>query len=146
MTGNATDEILVGKLRERGQRVTPQRLVIHRALTARDQHLTAEQLLEAVSGSLPGTSLPTVYATLELFEELGLVRRVSTGSGALLFDSRVSPHAHTVCRACGAVADVEISEASARALSHTGERDFQADHAEVVIWGRCVSCAAAAND
>jgi Fe2+ or Zn2+ uptake regulation protein len=146
MAGNVTDEILVGKLRERGQRVTPQRLVIHRALTARDQHLTAEQLLEAVSGSLPGTSLPTIYATLELFEELGLVRRVSTGSGALLFDSRVSPHAHTVCRVCGAVADVEISEASARTLSDTGERDFQVDHAELVIWGRCASCAQAADN
>jgi Fe2+ or Zn2+ uptake regulation protein len=120
--------------------------VIHRALAARDQHLTAEQLLEAVSGSLPGTSLPTIYATLELFEELGFVRRVSSGSGALLFDSRVSPHAHTVCRLCGTVTDVEISEASARALSHTGDSDFRVDHAEVVIWGHCASCAASADN
>ena len=51
--------------------------------------------------------MPTVYATLLLLEELDLVRRVSTGSGAVLFDSRVSPHAHTVCRRCGALADLE---------------------------------------
>src|ERR1700737_742876 len=106
MTSIAADGVLTVKLRERGHRVTPQRLVIHRALAARQQHVTAEQVLELVSQSLPGTSLPTVYATLELFEELGLVRRVSTGSGAVLFDSRVVPHAHAVCRHCGSVADV----------------------------------------
>jgi Fe2+ or Zn2+ uptake regulation protein len=143
MVENATDEVLVGKLRERGQRVTPQRLVIHRALAAREQHLTAEQLLGAVSGSLPGTSLPTVYATLELFEELDLVRRVSTGSGALLFDSRVSPHAHTVCRACGLVSDIDLPDTAARGLSEASNQGFQAEHTELVVWGKCADCAAA---
>jgi Fe2+ or Zn2+ uptake regulation protein len=143
---DGTDAILVEKLRERGQRVTSQRLVIHRTLSVRDRHLTAEQVLVEVSEGLPGISLPTVYATLELFEQLGLVRRVATGGGALLFDSRTSPHAHAVCRDCGTVTDVEISEANARALSHAGDSDFQVDHAEVVIWGRCASCAPSADN
>jgi Fe2+ or Zn2+ uptake regulation protein len=141
VAGNQIDDVLVGKLRDRGQRVTPQRLVIHRALAARDQHLTAEQLLDAVSGSLPGTSLPTIYATLELFEELGLARRVNTGGGALLFDSRVSPHAHTICRECGVVADVDLPEARTRALDGVVSSGFQTDHTEIVVWGRCADCA-----
>jgi Fe2+ or Zn2+ uptake regulation protein len=145
MTENVSDKVLVGKLRQRGQRVTPQRLVIHRALAARDQHLTAEQLLEAVSGSLPGTSLPTIYATLELFEELGLVRRVSTGSGALLFDSRLTPHAHTVCRACGLVSDIDLPETPVQAFGGALGAGFQAEHTELVIWGRCADCAAPAR-
>jgi Fe2+ or Zn2+ uptake regulation protein len=134
------DGLLVGKLRERGQRVTPQRLLIHRVLSSRDQHLTAEQVLDAVSVSLPGTSLPTVYATLELFERLGLVRRVSTGGGALLFDSRVSPHAHAVCRGCGAVSDVDFSGTSIEELGRAAVDGFSPDHAELVIWGRCAEC------
>src|SRR6185312_9716713 len=95
------DEQLAGQLRERGMRVTPQRIVIPRELCGHSQHMTAEQVLGRVSNVLPGTSLPTVYSTLELLEGLGLVRRVGTGNGAVVFDSRVEPHAHTVCRRCG---------------------------------------------
>jgi Fur family ferric uptake transcriptional regulator/Fur family peroxide stress response transcriptional regulator len=104
--------------------------------------MTAEQVLESVSEVLPGTSLPTVYATLELFEELGLVRRLGTGSGAVLFDSRVDPHAHTVCRRCGATADLDGAPASARALDRARATGFAPDDAQLVIWGLCERCAA----
>lgn len=142
MSAGVIDAVLVEKLRERGQRVTSQRLVIHRALRERDRHLTAEQVLQEVCESLPGISLPTVYATLELFEELGLVRRVATGSGPLLFDSRTSPHAHAVCRDCGAISDIEFPQASAAAFGAGAPAGFRPDHAELVIWGRCATCAA----
>jgi Fe2+ or Zn2+ uptake regulation protein len=138
---NQIDERLVGKLRERGLRVTSQRIMIHRALCARAQHLTAEQVLESVSDSLPGTSLPTVYATLELLERLGLVRRFGTGNGAVLFDSRVEPHAHTACRRCGATADLDEGPTSERALARARETGFAPDHAQLVIWGLCGRCA-----
>jgi Fur family ferric uptake transcriptional regulator/Fur family peroxide stress response transcriptional regulator len=138
------DEQLVAKLRERGLRVTSQRIVIHRALCAHAQHLTAEQVLESVSEVLPSISLPTVYATLELFEQLGLVRRFGTGNGAVLFDSRVEPHAHTVCRRCGATADLDGEAESEPALCRAREAGFLPDHAQLVIWGLCERCAAAA--
>jgi Fe2+ or Zn2+ uptake regulation protein len=136
-----TDELLAGKLRERGLRVTPQRLVIHRALCSHSQHMTAEQLLTSVSDVLPGTSLPTVYSTLELLEGLELVRRVGTGNGAVVFDSRVEPHAHTVCRRCGAMADLEGAAAPDDALTRAGATGFVPDHAQLVVWGLCRSCA-----
>jgi Fur family ferric uptake transcriptional regulator/Fur family peroxide stress response transcriptional regulator len=137
------DEPLITKLRERGLRVTSQRVVIHRALCAQAQHMTAEQVLESVSDVLPGTSLPTVYATLELLAQLGLVRRLGTGTGAVLFDSRVEPHAHTVCRRCGAVTDLEDAPAPDRALRHARDAGFAPDHAQLVIWGMCEGCARA---
>ena len=135
------DERLVGKLRERHLRVTPQRIVIHRALCGQSQHMTAEQVLGRVSEVLPGTSLPTVYSTLELLEGLGLVRRVGTGNGAVVFDSRVEPHAHTVCRQCGAVADLEGVAAPADALSRAAATGFAPGHAQLVVWGVCRECA-----
>src|ERR1700759_819013 len=135
------DGSLVGKLRERGLRVTPQRIVIQRALCGESQHMTAEQVLARVSDVLPGTSLPTVYATLELLEGLGLVRRVGTGNGALVFDSRVEPHAHTVCRRCGAMADLEGTAAPDDALARAGDTGFVPDHAQLVVWGLCRNCA-----
>ncbi len=136
-----TDERLVSQLRERGMRVTPQRIVIHRELCGHSQHMTAEQVLGRVSEVLPGTSLPTVYSTLELLEALGLVRRVGTGNGAVVFDSRVEPHAHTVCRRCGAMADLEGTAAPEDALARAGATGFVPDHAQLVVWGLCPDCA-----
>jgi Fe2+ or Zn2+ uptake regulation protein len=138
------DQRLVAKLRARGMRVTSQRLLIHRMLCTRERHMTAEQLLASVSQALPGVSLPTVYATLELLEDLGLARRIATGNGAVLFDPRVEPHAHTVCRRCGAIADLEVSPAPARALARARRSGFSPDRAQLVIWGLCERCAAAA--
>jgi Fe2+ or Zn2+ uptake regulation protein len=145
MATETADALLTDKLRERSQRVTSQRLVIFRAVHARRQHLTAEQVLEAVSPALPGISMPTVYATLELLEELDLVRRVSTGTGAVLFDSRVSPHAHTVCRRCGGLADLDAPGEARDAIRAASDAGFAPDHAQVLVWGVCASCAPAAG-
>jgi Fe2+ or Zn2+ uptake regulation protein len=138
-----TDRRLVAELRARGMRVTSQRLLIHRTLCGSGRHMTAEQVLAAVSEQLPGVSLPTVYATLELLEDLGLARRLPTGTGAVLFDPRVEPHAHTVCRRCGAAADLEAAPAPARTLAAAKDSGFSPEHAQLVIWGLCRDCAAA---
>ena len=135
------DAELIDRLRGRGHRVTSQRLVIHRALRSREQHLTAEGVLETVAGTLPGICLPTIYATLELFEELGVVTRVSAG-GALLFDSRVSPHAHAACRRCGTLVDIDEPVQPARALRSARSAGFEAHDVQLLVWGLCGECRA----
>jgi Fe2+ or Zn2+ uptake regulation protein len=136
------DEQLGRRLRSRRLRVTSQRLVIHRAIRRVEQHLTAEQVLEAVADSLPGTSLPTIYATLELLEDLGLVRRVYAGSGAALFDSRTAPHAHAICRHCGAITDLATPVPPGPALAAARRAGFHGEYAQLVVWGACPACAA----
>ena len=106
MPATSLDTQLIKALRARGQRVTPQRLVIHRTLRERDRHMSAEEVLGEVEERLPGVSLPTVYATLELLERLGLVRRLGPTGGRVLFDSRLDDHHHVVCSQCGRVEDV----------------------------------------
>jgi Fur family ferric uptake transcriptional regulator/Fur family peroxide stress response transcriptional regulator len=142
MQASTMDDQLARELRARGLRVTSQRIVIHRALCSETQHMTAEQVLEKVSRVLPGISLPTVYATLELLEDLGLVRRFGTGSGAVLFDSRVEPHGHTVCRRCGATADLDGSALPEEVAERAAETGFVPDHTQLVVWGLCARCAA----
>ena len=95
-------------LHARGQRATPQRYAILRELRLRDHHATAEEIGRSVRAQLPGTSVPTVYATLELLVELGLVRRIDTGLGPALYDGGTEPHQHMVCRRCGAVQDLPV--------------------------------------
>lgn len=140
MTGQTVDIPLIEALRGRGQRVTSQRVLMHRALRERDRHFTAEELLDAMGGRLPNLSLPTVYATLELFQEMGIVRRVSRASGPTLFDSRTDEHGHVVCRSCGNVSDLDTTGQSAAAMAGAQRQGFTAEHAEVVVSGLCADC------
>lgn len=135
------DTDLAAVLHARGQRVTPQRVVIHRALRELDRHVTAEDVLELASERLPNVSLPTVYATLELFEQLGIVHRVAAGPGAVLYDPRGDEHHHLVCRRCGAVEDVDAAVDVAGLQRAARRNGFAADRAEVVLSGRCARCA-----
>ena len=137
---SSADRALADLLHARGHRVTPQRLVINRLLRAREAHLTAEQLHAAATDDLPGTSLPTVYATLDLFVELGLVRRLRTGAAAALYDSRTSAHQHAVCRVCGAVHDLDMPAAAA-APELAG---FTVERVDVTVEGVCADCGATA--
>jgi Fe2+ or Zn2+ uptake regulation protein len=131
-------------LHERGQRVTPQRLVIHRALRELRGHATADELLDAVEDKLPNVSLPTVYSTLELFEQLGVVRRLGVRQGAVLYDPRPDPHDHLVCDRCGRIEDLDAGVELAGALRRARRRGFEASRAEVRISGICSDCARAA--
>jgi Fe2+ or Zn2+ uptake regulation protein len=136
------EQRLVAALRERGQRVTSQRLVIGRLLRELDRHVTAEEVLRRASEQLPGVSLPTVYATLDLLAELGEARRVSVG-GPVLYDPRTEDHVHLRCRTCGRVEDLEVDLDTARALRAARAAGFEAQSAELVVEGRCAACAAA---
>ena len=128
-------------LHARGNRVTPQRVLIHETLLELDRHATAEQVLDRVSKRLPNASLPTVYAALELFEELGLVRRVDTAGGAAIWDPRTDGHPHFVCDRCGAVEDVDAPLEAARAISAARGHGLHPSGAELVLRGLCSACA-----
>lgn len=130
-------------LRERGMRVTRQRLLLHRALRELDRHVTADELLDAVTPKLPNASLPTVYAALELFEELGLVRRVPAVAGAALYDPRTDDHQHLHCRRCGAVEDLNTHLDVDAVMRSARRAGFRPAAAELVVSGLCSRCAAA---
>jgi|SRR5215216_3641523 len=135
-----TEQELKQTLRDRGLRVTPQRVLIHRALTGLGRHATAEEVLARVEPQLPNASLPTVYATLELLEELGIAHRIAAGTGAALWDPRTEPHHHLVCRSCGRVDDLDVTVDTARALRAARRRGFRPDGSELIVSGLCERC------
>jgi Fe2+ or Zn2+ uptake regulation protein len=132
---------LIEILHARGQRVTPQRLVILRELRRRGHHATAEEIHRAIDRELPGTATPTVYATLDLFVELGLARRIDAGTAAL-YDARLDPHQHAVCRRCGRVQDVDGKISATALIRAAADAGFQPQGAELIISGLCAECAA----
>lgn len=142
MDANALDAELTAVLHGRGQRVTPQRLILHRLLRAGPQHLTAEDLLARSRPQLPNVSLPTVYATLDLFEQLGLIRRVAGTGPAQVYDSRAERHHHVRCVRCGAVSDLEADVDVAAAARAARGQGFAPERVEVTVTGVCRDCAA----
>jgi Fe2+ or Zn2+ uptake regulation protein len=133
---------LIELLHSRGQRVTPQRLVILRELRRRGRHATAEEIYRSVREDLPGTSIPTVYATLELFVDLGVARKIDAGLPGALFDARTEPHQHMVCQQCGRIEDLDGDLDTNSLVQAAGDQGFRVDRAELVIFGVCSHCAA----
>ena len=137
------DAELAELLRERGLRATSQRVVMHRLLRQRNGNVSADDLLSEDGKRLPSVSLLTVYATLELFEQLGVVRRVNGGGGTIRWDTRADAHHHMVCSNCGRIEDMETAldlEGARRSAARAG---FRPDRAEVVVSGLCADCRAA---
>jgi Fe2+ or Zn2+ uptake regulation protein len=138
--GEISDHDLVELLHARGHRVTSQRLVILRELRRRASHCTAEEIGAAVRRSLPGVATPTVYATLELLVDLGLVRQIPTSGAAVLYDAGLEPHQHAICRSCGEVRDVDGGLEAGELLRAAAVSGFKPAGAELV----CEQCAEAA--
>jgi len=145
-TPDTDDHDLVELLHARGQRVTSQRLVILRELRRRARHATAEEIQLAVRDALPGIATPTVYATLELLVGLGLARRIDAGGPAALYDARLEPHQHAVCRRCGEVRDVDGTLSADALLAAAAASGFRPAGAELIISGLCDRCAGEAGE
>jgi len=137
------DRRLTAKLRERGYRVTPQRLVTYRVLCQLSGHVTGEELQAAANLQLPNVALATIYTILALLVDLGLVRRIATGGGTTIYDAMTEPHHHLICTSCGTIADLPAQVDLAPARAAAAAAGFQADSVDVVVHGRCGRCAEA---
>ncbi|MFM8894411.1 MAG: Fur family transcriptional regulator [Actinomycetales bacterium] len=125
---------------ERGIQVTAQRLAVLRAVSA-EPHATAETLTEVVRGQLGSISRQSVYDTLSVLTEVGIIRRIQPVGSAARYETRVGDnHHHVICRDCGDLADGDCAVGTAPCLSAVDDRGFQIDEAEVAYWGRCPTC------
>jgi Fur family transcriptional regulator, stress-responsive regulator len=132
-------------LRQRGYRVTGQRLAVLRAV-AREPHVTADAVAEAVRAELGSISVQAVYDVLSVLVDVGLVRRIQPAGSPARFEARVSDnHHHVICRVCGRTADVDCAVGSAPCLKAADDAGFEIDEAEVIYWGRCPECKAGAT-
>jgi Fur family ferric uptake transcriptional regulator len=129
---------LASRLRSRGLRVTPQREQVLATVRALG-HATPEQISEQVSG----VDVTTVYRTLELLEELGLVRHAHLGHGAPSYRPAEDDHIHVVCHICGRVVDADPTLVDDIADRLRAESGFVLDRSHFTVFGRCRDCAAA---
>lgn len=138
--GAASREELAARLRGAGQRVTAQRLVMLEALRP-GEHLSADEVFARVEPQLPGVCRSTVYRTLELFRDLGLVSETDLGGGVRQFEPIDGRHHHLVCRACGdqlALDDIVIEPLRQAIRQRHG---FVAEIDHLAVFGLCAYCA-----
>ena len=129
------------ELRGRGGRVTPQREIVLEALHRMPGHVTAEEVYDEIRSDHPNVNLSTVYRTLELFEELGLVyhTHMGHGPGSYHLSSR-GTHDHLVCRRCGREMEAEIRALREVTRELIEEHGFEPDFSHFAVVGRCKAC------
>ncbi|WNE97956.1 transcriptional repressor [Streptomyces luomodiensis] len=129
-------------LRERGYRLTPQRQLVLEAVDHLE-HATPDDILTEVRRTASGVNISTVYRTLELLEELGLVSHAHLGHGAPTYHlADRHHHIHMVCRDCTDVIEADVSVADSFTRQLRADFGFDTDLKHFAIFGRCASCSA----
>ncbi|KNE81037.1 MULTISPECIES: Fur family transcriptional regulator [Streptomyces] len=129
-------------LRKRGYRLTPQRQLVLEAVD-KLEHATPDEILTEVRRTAGGVNISTVYRTLELLEELGLVSHAHLGHGAPTYHlADRHHHLHLVCRDCSEVIEADLSVADAFTARLRETFGFETDMKHFAIFGRCAACSA----
>lgn len=133
-------EQLIKKLREHKISVTPQRLAVLAVLESRRDHPSAEQIYQEVRRQHPAISFNTVYKTLEILHQRGLVIKVNPLHEVARYDGQVHNHAHLICRSCRRIYDVEKDFPSLTLEPGDLPPGFRVENQTLTLWGLCRDC------
>lgn len=137
---SVSNTALADLLRERGLRLTPQRQLILEAVHGLG-HATPEQIHNTVRERAAGVNITTVYRTLELLEELGLVTHTHLSHGSPTYHAAGEhQHVHLVCRVCGSVIEVDPAIMAPVTQRLQEQRGFRVDVGHVALFGVCGDC------
>ncbi|MDH4269193.1 MAG: transcriptional repressor [Dehalococcoidia bacterium] len=128
-------------LREKGHRLTPQRMLVIEVLHEADKHISAEELYKQLHSRYPYANISTVYRTLELLKELNLVTEADFGEGRVRYHvAEKGHHHHLVCHSCGKVIDLDDFTLYPLKDALLKEYGFDADLRHLAISGKCSKC------
>lgn len=121
--------------------MTPQRIMVLDALHSVDTHISAEEIYAQVKAKYTYANISTVYRTLDLLKELGLVNEIALGDGRVRYHpSEKGNHHHLVCNRCGKI--IDLPESALLKLSETLAQNykFRADVKHLAVFGICADC------
>ena len=132
-------------LRQHGLQVTAQRLAVLRAVSDRP-HRTADDISNVVRAEIGAISRQAVYDALAVLTDKGLLRRIQPAGSPARYENRVGDnHHHLICRTCSQMVDVDCAVGDTPCLTAADDQGYEIDEAEVIYWGRCPGCVAAAS-
>lgn len=128
-------------LRDAGQKVTPQRMLILSTVRHASEHVTAGRVIDEVQKEYAYVDPSTVYRTLSSATELGLVSETDMGSGDAEFEwIGKDRHHHLICKSCGDVSSLDNRYLNGLAAALHEELDFDPDLGHFAIFGTCGEC------
>jgi Fe2+ or Zn2+ uptake regulation protein len=137
---------VVESLREAGYRLTPQRLMVLRAIAEGGEHQTAEAIHQEVIKTYPYLDIATVYRILQLLKRLHLVTEIDLGGDSARYEvAEPNKHQHMVCRGCGRTSDLSPSYLEELRIRLINEFSFEPDLEHFAIGGLCATCRSAAS-
>ena len=131
---------VVELLRGRGHRVTAPRRAIVEAVMRTTGHITPKSVVEQVQRRMPSVNESTVYRTLTVLEELGVLSHTHLHGGAEYHHADASDHVHLTCSECGRDLYVDARETAPMRRALEKVSGFEADFTHFAIAGRCSSC------
>ncbi|MBO7259823.1 MAG: transcriptional repressor [Paludibacteraceae bacterium] len=134
---NTTQEI-VSQLQEAGFKPSLQRIAILEYLRTHLTHPTVDEIYEALSPSMPTLSKTTIYNTLRSFSQSGLALSLRLDEKTVHYDGDTAPHAHFICKDCGKIIDVTITNTDMLHIPTLCGADVQA--VEISYYGQCNTC------
>src|ERR1700690_3870623 len=124
-------------LRASGYRVTPQRQLVLEAVTKLN-HASPEEIFAEVHQKASGVNISTIYRTLELLEQLGLVTHTHLGHGAPRYHlAAEAEHVHLVCAGCGRITQVSPEAVEPLVTALAEHHGFETDVGHLTVFGRC---------
>jgi Fur family peroxide stress response transcriptional regulator len=135
-----SDALIVKIFREKGYKVTPQRLAISRFMLHNHDHPSAQKTYDKVKKQYPTISLSTVYKTIKVLKEAGLVQELNLTPGLTRFDPNTEPHAHLVCLKCGNISDWMNPLILKLINIISGDTGFIIDGSSLDVNGICNGC------
>lgn len=137
------ESILRAYLREHGLKYTPERQMLLEAVLANDQHFEAEQLLIAMRQSGKKVAKATIYRTLPLLVDCGLIKQVQFGDKLAHYEHMLgqAPHDHMVCRKCRRIIEFDSSEVVNLRNELAARQGFHVSGHRFQITGLCAGCA-----
>ena len=137
-------QALATGIQDAGLRLTHQRLEIMREIAGSETHPDVETVYRGVRKRMPTVSLDTVYRTLSVLTERGLIERVTATAGPARYDGNPFPHHHFVCTRCGLVRDIDDADTDAILPTKQTDSLGEIESIQIQYRGVCTACQQAA--
>jgi len=131
---------LINFFREKGLKVTSQRLAICNFILSRKDHPTAEQIYQELRNEHPTISLGTIYKTLHLLQELGLIQELGFTEGSVRYDPDMELHINMVCSKCGKISDYKTENVEKLWSAIISDLGFKPIGQRIDIYFECNDC------
>lgn len=136
-----TPDKILTNLRQKGYRITPQREWVAQAVASHTNHFTAEMVSDFVQRKSKAVNLTTIYRTLDLLVDEGMISRSDLGKGQVIYANQLhGHHIHLVCRNCRQVTNAQISCAEPLEAILKRDYEFDLDLKHISLFGICSNC------